>query len=75
MEQAKIFTRTSPPNIPLEIQGEILPDKNLSVIDFLKFPLPPVARSSITNPDKYLSPPSGKTRFTNHPTLLKFQRN
>jgi hypothetical protein len=56
MEQPKIFTRTSPPNIPLEIQGEILPNKNLSVIDFLKSPLPAVARSPITNPDEYLSP-------------------
>ena len=52
-------------NIPSEIQAEILPDKNLSVIDFLKFPLPAVSRSPITNLHAYLSPLSPTITSTN----------
>ena len=43
------------PIYPPEIWAEILPDKNFSVIDFLKFHLPVPTRSPITNLHEYLS--------------------
>lgn len=46
------------PQIPCEIQKEILPDKDLSVLDILKFRLPAAARSnngSFNHSQKFLS--------------------
>jgi hypothetical protein len=46
------------PQIPCEIQKEILPDKDLSVLDILKFHLPAAARSingSFNHSQKFLS--------------------
>ena len=54
-EAPNFFTSSPLPNIPPDIRAEILPDKNLSVIDFLKFPLPVSTRSLITDPQEYLS--------------------
>ena len=48
------FVTSSLPNIPPEIQAEILPDKNFSVIEFLKFHLPVPTHSPITDPHEYL---------------------
>ena len=45
-----LFTSSLLPNIPPDIRAEILPNKNLSVIDFLKFPLPVPTHSPITGP-------------------------
>lgn len=41
--------------IPPEVQQKILPDESLSILDFLQFPLPAVARSPINDCRKYLS--------------------
>ena len=44
------------PNVPQDIWARILPDRDMSVIDFLKFPLPIISCSPVTDPHKYLSP-------------------
>ena len=44
------------PNVPQDIRAWILPDRDMSVVDFLKFPLPIVSCSPVTDPQKYLSP-------------------
>ena len=54
-EAPNFFTSSPLPNIPPDIRAEILPDKNLSVIDFLKFPLPISTCSLITDPQEYFS--------------------
>ena len=41
--------------IPPEVQQKILPDESLSILNFLQFPLPALARSPINDCQKYLS--------------------
>jgi len=43
----------------------------MSVIDFLKFPLPIISGSPVTDPHKYLSPPSPTITNLNEITLLE----
>jgi len=41
--------------IPPDIQAVILPKENISILDFLKFPLPAVALGAFTQPLNFFS--------------------
>ncbi|KAF9536630.1 hypothetical protein CPC08DRAFT_677013 [Agrocybe pediades] len=46
--------------IPADIQAKMLPERSLSLLDFIKFSFPPISQSASTLTDNYfsLSPPS-----------------